>query len=101
MSTYVLVRSDTARDFDDIYEGERLEVISTSEDLKKELSDRFGILNWDTDERNRVTGYKSDGSVRVEFPSGENGQVPLLTIIDGPKEDVEKMRDDLCLTILD
>lgn len=101
MSTYVLVRSETIRDFDDIYEGAVPEVISSQEELKKELIERFEIKDWEIDDRNRTTGYKSDGSVRVEFHVGDTGNVKMLTIIDGPKEIVEKLRSDLDLKILD
>ncbi len=101
MSTHVLVRSETIRDFDDIYEGEVPEIICTHEELKKELIERFEIRDWEIGERNDVTGYKKDGSVRVEFIVGDEGNVQMLTITDAPKESVEKLRDELDLKILD
>jgi hypothetical protein len=43
---HILVRGK-ARDFDDIYEGTKLEIIAKRDELVSLVSRRFGICDWE------------------------------------------------------
>jgi hypothetical protein len=99
---HILVRGK-ARDFDDIYEGTKLEPIAKREELIALLSGRFGASKW---ERNTAYNNTWVGSSAIvprafELMVGNNEDVIMLKITGMEKNAVVSFSEELGLSILD
>lgn len=100
--TQVLVRS-TARDFDDIYEGVRLEVISEREDLMLLLERKFSLSEWSKhpDRNNTWTGSSGTVATTCDLLVGEDGGVVMISIANADMDEVVSFSEEMGLSIFD
>jgi hypothetical protein len=94
----ILVRGK-ARDFDDIYEGTKLEVIAKCEELLPKLSDAFGICDWQRTSERRMVGSSKIASRTAELMLNKD-DVIMLTINGVEQDEIDQFSKEMRLSIL-
>jgi len=99
---HILVRG-AARDFDDIYEGTKLEPIAKREELMALLSTKFAVSKWEcTDaKRNQWIGSSANSPATFKLLIGNNDNVIMLTIAGMEKSAVVSFSEELGLSFLE
>jgi hypothetical protein len=96
---HILVRGK-ARDFDDIYEGTKLEIIAKRDELVSLVSRRFGICDWEHSSGTVMVGSSEQSSRTVELMLS-NDNVIMLTFTGVEKDQVIRFSNDMGLSLLD
>ncbi|MBL0378293.1 MAG: hypothetical protein JKP90_01270 [Desulfofustis sp. PB-SRB1] len=100
--TEVLVRG-AARDFDDIYEGTKLEVIARREELMLLLERKFSLSEWtrNPDSNNTWTGSSRTVRTTCDLLVREDDGVVMLSIANADMDEVVSFSEELGLGIFD
>jgi hypothetical protein len=98
----ILVRGK-ARDFDDIYEGTKLETIEERKKLMALLSSKFSVSKWERsgERKNKWIGSSEKSTGKFELLIGNDDNVVMLTMIGVEKNTVALFSEELGLSILD